>query len=320
MNKFNITSPSFGHPSKRGVNFRCKNTRFKSEVLKIFMILFVNSWPLIINSNVYSQSAELIFIQQKEIELQKLFDSLSITKIDSIKLNINETIKENLSDIFRNQESYEYPFSKIKYLGKTLSDDGFLRVYNWNIPMSDFTNKCFGFVQFKDKKLFRTEFLDDKFTEIENPERANLSPENWYGALYYQAIASDYKRTRYYVLLGWRGKNEFISQKVVDALEIDKNGEMKFNSPVFRAGNDKKKRLIFEFSSRVSMSLRYDEIYKMIVYDHLSPAKPMYTGQKQYYGPDFSYDGLEYEKGKWTELIDIDIKSPKKPTSKKTNN
>lgn len=267
----------------------------------------------------YSQSAELIFIQQKEIELQKLFDSLSTTKIDSIKFSINETIKEDLSDIFRNPESFEYPFEKLKYLGKTISDDGYLRIYNWNIPLSDFTNKCFGFAQYKTKKLFVTEFLDDKFDEIENAERARLSPENWYGALYYEAIACKYKRSKNYILLGWRGKNEFISQKIIDALEIDENGEMTFNSLIFRTNNDKKKRMIFEFSSRVAMSLRYDEFYKMIVYDHLSPAKTMYTGQKQYYGPDFSYDGLEFEKGKWTELIDIDIKSPKKTTSKKTN-
>ena len=46
------------------------------------------------------------------------------------------------------------------------------------------------------------------------------------------------------------------------------------------------------------MMLRYDDKLKMIVFDHLSPSKPSYEGKYQYYGPDFSYDGLIFEKGK----------------------
>ena len=46
---------------------------------------------------------------------------------------------------------------------------------------------------------------------------------------------------------------------------------------------------------------------KMIMFDHLSPSRPSYTGNYEYYGPDFSYDGFRFEKDAWvlTEQIDM---------------
>jgi len=42
----------------------------------------------------------------------------------------------------------------------------------------------------------------------------------------------------------------------------------------------------------------------MIIFDHLSPSKPSYTGNYQFYGPDFSYDGLEVlmDIGTWLRI------------------
>jgi hypothetical protein len=55
------------------------------------------------------------------------------------------------------------------------------------------------------------------------------------------------------------------------------------------------------------MSLRYDPQKKMIVFDHLSPTKPSLEGQYEFYGPDFTYDGLKFEKGVWEHYQNIEI-------------
>jgi len=54
------------------------------------------------------------------------------------------------------------------------------------------------------------------------------------------------------------------------------------------------------------MTLKYDEGKEMIIYDHLSPSEPKYEGQYEFYGPDFSYDGLKYENGIWNTYFDLD--------------
>lgn len=54
------------------------------------------------------------------------------------------------------------------------------------------------------------------------------------------------------------------------------------------------------------MILRYNEQEDIIVCDHLSPGNPKMKGKYEYYGPDFSYDAFDFEKGKWFHKSDID--------------
>ena len=73
----------------------------------------------------------------------------------------------------------------------------------------------------------------------------------------------------------------------------------------------RKKRLFFEYSDKVYMQLNYDKSKEMIVFDHLSPSQEKFKGNYQYYGPDFSIDGLFFKKGKWILKEDLDIRRKK---------
>jgi hypothetical protein len=70
---------------------------------------------------------------------------------------------------------------------------------------------------------------------------------------------------------------------------------------------------VFEYSSEVSMSLKYIEKRKQIVYSHLAPKDEgeILIGQYQYYGPDGSFDALELKKDKWMVIEDIDARNSK---------
>jgi hypothetical protein len=68
-------------------------------------------------------------------------------------------------------------------------------------------------------------------------------------------------------------------------------------------------RVVFEYSARVSMSLRYDAAKKRIVFDHLSPAKPSFEGNYEFYGPDFSYDAFAFIDNYWVLEENIDIRN-----------
>ncbi len=43
--------------------------------------------------------------------------------------------------------------------------------------------------------------------------------------------------------------------------------------------------------------------------DHLAPLDPSYEGNRSYYGPDFSYDVLEFNKGKWVLEENVELRN-----------
>src|SRR5690606_35454288 len=65
------------------------------------------------------------------------------------------------------------------------------------------------------------------------------------------------------------------------------------------------KRLIFEYSAKVSMMLRYDTNQGMIVMDNLAPVNSLFAGDPRHYGPDFTHNALKFEKGRWVFHSDV---------------
>ena len=59
------------------------------------------------------------------------------------------------------------------------------------------------------------------------------------------------------------------------------------------------------------MSLRYEPGPGMIVFDHLAPSDPRPESKGVYslYGPDLSYDGLQFVKGSWILKEDLEMKN-----------
>ena len=88
-----------------------------------------------------------------------------------------------------------------------------------------------------------------------------------------------------------------------------------FGLPIFLRGKSIAFRVIFEFTERATMMLRYDKKYAMVIFDHLSPISSEYSGNPRFYGTDFSYDALKFENGFWVYIDDVDIRNPE--TSKK---
>lgn len=281
--------------------------------LKRLNIILTIICTILFSNRLYSQELKDIELVIIEDSLSNLFNALTTTKSDSEKIVINNQIINTLTSAIELENSFTYPFDSLKKLGKLTSEDKVIKVYTWNVAFSDFTYKYFSLLQIFNERdnNYQTYLLKDKSDEIENPEKASLTVDNWYGALYYQIVVKKYKKKNTYILIGWKGFSNFSTKKVIEPIEITKNGIIKFNSTVFKINNEKKKRLIFEFSARASMICRYDEQYDMIIYDHLSPSNSKYAGQYQYYGPDMTQDALEFNKGSWTYIPNVDIRNLK---------
>ncbi|MFW5886668.1 MAG: hypothetical protein ACOCUL_02820, partial [Bacteroidota bacterium] len=151
--------------------------------------------------------------------------------------------------------------------------------------------------------------LNDNSENISNPEFETLSNQNWYGALYYQIIVNKHWLNEYYTLLGSDLNDLHSKKKLVEILQFGQNDQPVFGNPVFKNREKAVTRIIFEYSAQANMVLTYDKDREMIIYDHLSPFRPSLKGKYQFYGPDFSYDGLKFENGIWNTYHDIDARN-----------
>ncbi len=244
------------------------------------------------------------------------FDGTRYTKPDSDKIKINKQILNYFNTVLNIDSSFFYKFN-IKKIGSIYSDDKLVRLITWNIKLSNGEYKYYGFVMHKKNKKSKPKIfvLNDKSADILNPDKQTLDNNKWFGCLYYKIITTKYLGTKYYTLLGWDGNNYLTTKKIIDILYFTRTGRPKFGKSFFTPLTNKRKkqkRIIFEFSSQVVMSLIYDKRYKAIVFDHLAPIHSNYKGKYEFYGPDFTYDSYKFKKGRWILNQNIKVKNPKK--------
>ncbi len=256
-------------------------------------------------------SSEPFTLPEAELQINRLFTRVSLLRDDPDKNRLADSISLLMRQTLSLTGSFDYPFNGIGNMGKIRSQDSKIRIYTWNMPWADGTNTYYGFLQFKteDKNEFRLLELKDQRVMITDPEQNILTPGQWYGMLIYEIVEKKFNNHIYYTLLGYSNENPFLSRKIVDVLYFNDNHHPFFGKDIFHYRGKLWYRILFEYSAKVQMSLKWNEKLQMIVFDHLSPSKPSFTGNYQYYGPDFSYDGLRFENGIWELVEDVDIRN-----------
>jgi len=228
------------------------------------------------------------------------FIQLKASDNDKLTLYMSNILDSMLISIFSDEKSFDYDYSTLKKHCSILkSDDGCMQIISWNIYISTGDYHYFGYIQYKPKKSNEFYFyqLKDKSSSIEHPKFSNLNTNKWFGCIYYDIIEQKEKKKTIYTLLGWDGNNLLTNKKIVEVVSFQNNKpNFGYN---FEINGKKFKRLIFEYNKRVSMTLRWDEKMNVIVWDHLAPKEYKYKGMYQFYGPDFTYDGLKFEKRTW---------------------
>jgi hypothetical protein len=250
-------------------------------------------------------------LPEGELAISGLFARMSTCRVDQDKQKMADTITRVLGEVLHLKGSFEYPFDQIRKMGKIRSSDGKVRFYTWNIPWNDGTNTYYGFLQYKTdpKKEPSLITLTDKSTEITGPEQSILTADHWYGMLVYEIVENEVNNKVYYTLLGYQNENLFLSRKIADVLYFTDTAQPVFGKALFHYHNRNLCRILFEYSAKVQMSLKWNAKGKMIVFDHLAPPNSSYTGNFQYYGPDLSFDALKFENGMWELKENVDVRN-----------
>jgi len=269
--------------------------------LKPFLIVVVLIFSAL---NLNAQSK----LENSEKELEVRFDRLREASNDSLKLSISQDIMKILKQTLRKKESFTYPFSNLMNLGKISSTDHLVRVFSWNYILKNGSYRYFALIQKKNGRKIEVFELHQNLN-VKGSMTSKLSAHQWLGALYYQIVPFKEKGNKLYLLLGWDGNNDKTSKKLIETLGFSKTGDPEFGIPVINWRGKRLSRVIFEYSKQVQMKLKFHERANLLVFDHLSPSEPRYVNQFEYYGPDFSYDALKFEKGIWNLVEEFDLNS-----------
>jgi len=290
-------------------------------VFKNFTLCFFS----LLTSLCFSQKVDSNFtdFQQAEIELDDLHKIAFFSKNEAARIEANKKMLAVWDAIVVNPKILNYSFDKLKKDISILAPkDKKFKLITWNTFKNDGSYNYFGYLLVNNikrikKGIFKTEKTEtyeffkllDRSNTVKSPESYIGSPDKWIGMLYYSLIDCE----GYYTLLG-RDMNDKITQrKFIDVLYFKSTGDPVFGKDVFKFPKKNPKRLMFEYSADISMSLKYNDKRNQIVYDHLAANKPdgLLDGQFQYYGPDGSYDALELKNDKWIVVEDIDARSEK---------
>ena len=228
---------------------------------------------------------------------------------DPAKLDAAESLENLLTAHYSKPENFGVALEKIPYVGQLKSPDEKVQMLCWNVALEDGTFQYHAVMVHQPAKgeVAVTVFEDSE--DWERISRKTMRPNKWYGALYYRILSNKFKGKTYYTILGWDGKDNITNRKVVDVMTIQGKTVM-LGSSIFKTEDDlPAHRLIFEYANDVSMALNWDEKEKMVVMDHLAPEDSRLVGMYQFYGPDFSYDALQFKKGEWILLRDVFAKN-----------
>ncbi len=275
------------------------------NIICIFVLFF---------SSAEAQDADTSKFNLPLLRLKNFGDSLLRGSSDSVRIINHEKFSVLVDSILQNPISNKLSFYQANTLSVVNSPDGKFRIYNWMLPSTDKNQfSYFGYVQTWDEKKNSVKLYHLKeaiFTNNDEAETMRLDTANWYGCIYYKIIHERKKKKDYYLLLGWAPHTALSTRKIIEPIVITSN-KVSFGSPVIKTGGRAKMRMIFEYNSQATMSLRYNEDKKLLVFDHLAStdSKPESKGMYNLYGPDLSFDGLKFDRSLWYFMKDLDAKN-----------
>ncbi|MDP6908037.1 MAG: hypothetical protein QF371_00965 [Flavobacteriales bacterium] len=231
------------------------------------------------------------------------------TSADDDKIVAAKNLETLFTDYYTNAERFDHELDSVPFLGQLSSSDGKVKMLCWNLALQNGEFKYYCVVRHHpDKRSVVVTAFQDNDSDWRKLLRKPLQSKNWYGALYYRILTHKHAGKTYYTLLGWDGNNPITNRKVVDVLTIQGN-RISLGANLFKMDDRPTYRLVYEYSNDATMTLNYRDKEKMIVMDHLAPEDSRLEEQYQFYGPDFSYDGLTFKKGKWILKTDIFTKN-----------
>ena len=255
-------------------------------------------------SQQFAQEATPLFPEENQVFLKEMEDTLALLAYAVIHDSLPEhrfgacrEMIPKLVKALKVEHSFQYPFERLKSVSIQYPRDSSFRIFTWQLYVDKDDYRYYGAIQMNTPGLKLFPLIDRSF-KIEDAEHQALSPEEWYGSVYYNLLDVEGPQGKYYLLFGFDGYSFFRKRKLIDVLSFQE-GQPVFGAPVFvHEGDNRKARVVREYSAEVSTRCNYDELLEMIIFDHLIEMDGAYDEGPVNY-PDGSYEAYRLEKGLW---------------------
>ncbi len=252
--------------------------------------------------------------QDKEADpspvLEKLFNRLVNNFDDDIRIRTNDSIRIIIDNYVYSDSVFTHRFSNLRYLGQITSPDSSIKIVTWNLVLAHNPGRYFCYIIRRDSKEKANVIYRLSATYREEPVKNDTTycSDDWYGALYYDIRPYSAGNDKCWIMLGIDFGNPFVTRKVIEVLNFSPRDSVVFGRKWFDTGENLRFRVVFEYSSGGMMTLRFTSDTS-IVFDHLVPFSPEMKDDRQYYGPDYSYDAYNFENGKWKFMLNVDARN-----------
>jgi hypothetical protein len=242
--------------------------------------------------------------------LEDLFNRLTDNYKDKDRIRINDSIRMILDGYVKSDSVFTHRFTNLRYLGQITSPDSLLKIVTWNLLLENEPARyyCYFIRKQEQGRENKTYALSSPYNDKPVNTDTTYTQKDWYGALYYDLKPYTIDNIRCWVILGIDFGNPNISRKLIDVLTFNADGSIVFGRKWFAAEVEKKYRVVFEYASNAMMSLRFKS-GNSIIFDHLVPFKPSLTDDRQFYGPDYSFDAYIFDNGIWKLKINVDARN-----------
>ncbi len=231
---------------------------------------------------------------------------------DSVPENRYAACKRTITTLvqaLKTPGSWEWPFRRLKSISLQYAPDSTFRIFTWQLDRGDGTFRQYGAIQMRRKELVLHPLID-RSHELDWPEGETLSPDRWYGAIYYHIEPFRGPDGRpMYVLFGFDTHSPWQHRKVADVLWFDDEGRPRFGAPVFvkdsGQGRQTLHRILLEYWTEAAVRLNYDPGLEIIIFDYLQPVSKVVPGQGKMltWIPDGTYEGFRLgDDGRWHHI------------------
>ncbi len=207
-----------------------------------------------------------------------------------------DAFKKSLSE----EGSWNVDYKDLEWISIQKPMDNSFRLFTWQIIAGDNDYQYYGFLQQSDGAIY--ELIDQKET-LDDIEYLSLSPEEWYGVLYYEIKEYTVNGSSQYLLFGYDGHSKHEKIKIAEVLSFV-DGLPIFGVEAFKikkegVRDDIRNRIKLNYSVDGNVTLNYNEGLGIIMHDHLISRMGQFTGQGETMVPDGSYEGYKLEDGFW---------------------
>ncbi|MFD1550650.1 hypothetical protein DNU06_14965 [Putridiphycobacter roseus] len=256
-----------------------------------------------------------------ENNLVSLLNELRAAKTDAELDFANSNLYEAVLEAAEKPDVMTYQFTKLNSMSTLVSPDEAFRLFNWNVETTQLNHKHYCIMVKKGRVFGKNEiieFKEDKYTIPPSP-RTQLTPNKWYGALYYKIIPLKKQGKTLYTVLGFNGNTRSSNKKILEVFWFRGN-KLKLGYPLFEANEEStqiQKRIFFEYSEKATVSVKYLPALNKIVFNHLVPEAENLKGMYDFYIPDLTYDAYVWDGAIWHYQKDIQVGNESNKTIKR---